>query len=364
MMADGEGAQEQRRRKGRAWPRQADIARAAGVSQATVSMVINDREGAQYAIGDEARQRVWKAVEELSYVTNPAARTLAGGKSYVLGIFTFAPVFPVDFRDFYYPFLLGIEEEAEQQGYDLMLFTSGSGPQRQRRIYHQGANRLRTTDGCILLGRGGDQAELQRLNSEPFPFIFVGRRDLGDKPCPYVGADYSQGIELLVAHLEGQGHHRIAYVGWSDPAEPTIDRRRGYEAALAARNWPQDPALAWQLDDHDITVDLVDDLYQRGATAVLVEDELMAERIWAHVHELGLTVPEDLSIGVLGDPPRGGPSVRDWTSITIPRRSMGQRALQTLIGLIDQDEDAEVPQELLPCVLQVGATSGAAALSP
>lgn len=359
-MADGEGSREQRRRKGGAWPRQADIARAAGVSQATVSMVINDRDGAQYAIGEETRQRVWKAVEDLSYVTNPAARTLAGGKSYVLGIFTFAPVFPVDYRDFYYPFLLGIEEEAEQQGYDLMLFTSGSGPLRQRKIYHQGANRLRTTDGCILLGRGGDQAELHRLNSEPFPFIFVGRRDLGDKPCPYVGADYSQGVELLVGHLESHGHRRIAYVGWSDPAEPTTDRRQGYEAALAERQWPLDSALAWQLDDHDITVDLVEDLYQRGATAILVEDELMAERICAHIHDLGMTVPEDLSIGVLGDPPRGGPSVRDWTSITIPRRSMGQRALQTLVELINQSDDAAVPQELLPCVLHEGATSGSA----
>lgn len=364
MTADGEVGPGSRRRKGHAWPRQADIARAAGVSQATVSMVINDRDGAQYAIGEETRQRVWKAVEELSYVTNPAARTLAGGRSYVLGIFTFAPVFPVDYRDFYYPFLLGIEEEAEQQGYDLMLFTSGSGPQRQRKIYHQGANRLRTTDGCILLGRGGDHAELQRLNSEPFPFIFVGRRDLGDKPCPYVGADYSQGIELLVAHLESRGHRRIAYIGWSDPAEPTVDRRQGYDAALASRGWPQDSGLAWQLDDHEITLDLVEELRRRGATAVLVQDELMAERLWAHIHELGLTVPGDLSIGVLGDPPRGGPSVRDWTSITIPRRSMGQRALQTLVGLVYQGEGAEVPQELLPCVLRMGTTSGTAAPGP
>lgn len=364
MTAERKPVRGHRRKKGRSWPRQADIARAAGVSQATVSMVVNDRAGAQYAIGKETRQRVWKAVEELSYVTNPAARTLAGGRSYVLGIFTFAPVFPVDYRDFYYPFLLGIEEEAEQQGYDLLLFTSGSGPERQRRIYHQGANRLRTTDGCILLGRGGDPAELRRLNSEPFPFIFVGRRDLGEDPCPYVGVDYVGGVEALVGHLEDQGHRKIAYLGWADPDEPTVDRRYGYDAALAARGWPQDSALTWQVDDHEITLELVQSLRERGATAVLVEDELMAERLWAHVHELGLTVPEDLSIGVLGDPPRGGPSVRDWTSITIPRRSMGRRALQTLVGLIDEAEDAEVPQELLPCVLHLGATSGRAVPPP
>jgi DNA-binding LacI/PurR family transcriptional regulator len=70
-----------RGKRRRNWPRQADIAQRAGVSQATVSMVINDRSGTHYAIGEETRQRVWAAVEELAYVTNPAARALAGGRA-------------------------------------------------------------------------------------------------------------------------------------------------------------------------------------------------------------------------------------------------------------------------------------------
>lgn len=321
-------------------------------------MVINDRAGTQYAIGEETRRRVWAAVEELSYVTHPAARALAGGRSQVLGIFTFAPVFPVDFRDFYYPFLLGIEEEAEQQEYDLLLFTSGRGPGRQRHIYRNGTNRLRATDGCILLGRGGDREELRRLVAEPFPVVFVGRRDLGGAHCAYVGADYATATGQLVEHLATLGHTRVAYLGWPDDEEPTVDRRRGYDEALQRRGWPLEPALAHQVADHAVTRDLVADLRERGATAVLAQDDLLAERILAHAHDLALSVPEHFSIAVLGDPPRGGPSIRDWTGFTIPRQQMGQQALRVLVELLDSGDDLPLPQLLLPCTFQPGATSG------
>lgn len=317
-------------------------------------MVINDRAGTQYAIGEQTRQRVWAAVEELAYVTDPAARALAGGRRQVLGIFTFAPVFPVDYRDFYYPFLLGIEEEAEHQGYDLLLFTSGSGPDRQRRIYHDGANRLRVTDGCVLLGRGGDPAELGRLAAEPFPIVFVGRRDL---PCSYVGGDYGAATAELVGHLAGLGHTRIAYLGWPETAEPTVDRRRGYDEAHASRGWPVDPVLAHQVADHEVTRGLVAELHRHGATAVLAQDDLIAERVWAHAHDLALSVPGDLSIAVLGDPPRGGPSVRDWTGFTVPRKEMGQRALRTLVEVLDVEDDQAPVQTLLGCTLHPGTTS-------
>jgi DNA-binding LacI/PurR family transcriptional regulator len=323
-------------------------------------MVINDRSGTHYAIGEETRQRVWAAVEELAYVTNPAARALAGGRSQVLGIFTFEPVFPVDFRDFYYPFLLGIEEEAEQQGYDLMLFTSRTGPDRQRRIFHDGTNRLRVTDGCVLLGRGGNRTELQRLISEPFPVVFVGRRDLPISQHSYVGADYATATAQLVDHLADMGHTKMAYLGWPDTKEPTIDRRRGYDDAHARRGWAVDPQLARHLADHEITRDLVADLRRHGATAVLAQDDLIAERVLAHAHDLALSVPEDLSIVVLGDPPRGGLSVRDWTGFTIPREEMGRQALRALVEVLDAEDEQPLPQMLLPCTLRPGSTTGPA----
>jgi DNA-binding LacI/PurR family transcriptional regulator len=344
-------------RRGNGYPRQADIARLAGVSQATVSMVINDREGVRHRIGEETRRRVWEAVEQLGYVGNPAARVLAGGRSQVVGIYTFEPVFPVDFRDFYYPFLLGIEEEAEEQGYNLLLFTSASGDDRQRRIYRDGVNQLRVADGCVLLGRGGDRAELERLTREPFPIVFIGRRELGDQGCAYVGADYAAATAELVHHLADLGHDRVAYLGWSDTGEPTIDRRRGYEQARQERGWEPDEALVHQLPDTQISEGLVADLLDRGATAVIAQDDVVAERVMRLASSLGRSVPDDLSIVVLGDPPRGGPSAHDWTGFTIPRQEMGRRALRSLVSQLDDGPGAERRQLLLPCTLHHGSTA-------
>ena len=202
-------------------PTQADIARRAGVSQATVSLVINHTPGQPHAIGESARARVLAAVEELGYVANPAARRLAGGRNQLLGVYTFEPVFPADHRDFYYPFLLGIEEAAETHGFDLLLFTS-AGVGGARAIYRSGVNRLQAADGCVAPARGGDHDKLRRLSHGRLPFVFVGRRELDCEvgPVAYVGADYSGATQEVTDHL-GLGHERIAYLGRQDDAEPT-----------------------------------------------------------------------------------------------------------------------------------------------
>ncbi len=91
-----------------------------------------DRRQRAYQRGDSPR--VVTAVDELGYVADAAARSLAGGQNYLLGVFTFESIFPLQHRDFYYPFLVGIEEEAEQLGYDLLLFTSGGSVDGVRQI--------------------------------------------------------------------------------------------------------------------------------------------------------------------------------------------------------------------------------------
>lgn len=341
----------------RRWPRQADIARVAGVSQATVSMVINDRDATAHRITESTRRRVWAAVEELGYVANPAARALAGGRSSLLGIYTFEPVFPVDFRDFYYPFLLGLEEEAEAQAYNLLLFTSASGTDRHRAIYRDGVNQLRAADGCVLLGRGGDRAELQRLVKEPFPVVFIGRRELSEGEFAYVGADYATATGQVVDHLASLGHTALAYLGWPDDEEPTLDRRHGFEAARERHGWPSRPQRIRRVAEAEVTSELITTLLTDGVTAIVAQDDRLAERARTHAEAQGRAIPRDLSIVVLGDPPRGASLDVDWSGFTIPRKEMGRVALRTLVELLDSDESSPRPQLLLPCTLHAGETT-------
>lgn len=338
-------------------PRQADIARVAQVSQATVSMVINNRGGKYHQIGEETRRRVWAAVEDLGYVVNPAARTLAGGRNSVVGVYTFESVFPVDHRDFYYPFFVGIEAEAERQDLDLLLFSSATGPDRNRTVYRSGVNRLRMADGCVLLGRNADAAELARLAREAFPFVVIGRRVVEGVELSYVGADYEEATGTIVGHLAELGHRRVALLGWAEEREPTLDRRRGYHLGVATCGLDVEPGLVRQVADDDVGPDLLAELLELGATAVIAEDDVIAVRIEAAARDRQLRVPDDLSVVILGNPPRGQVSDRDWTSFSIPRQEMGSAAVRMLVTQLDSGDDPPAEQLLLRCELHPGVTT-------
>lgn len=190
-------------------------------------MVINAGPEGHGQISPATAERVWAAVRELGYVANPAARSLAGGRVGLLGVYTFEPVFPVDSHDFYHPFLMGIEEAAQKAGADVVLFTSATGPDGHRTIYRAGVNRLAVADGCVLLGHASDPSELEQLADSGYPMVFVGRRELQDADVSYIGADYVSATAEVVGHLHDLGHERLAYLAWTDDHEPTLDRIAG-----------------------------------------------------------------------------------------------------------------------------------------
>ncbi|MEV0157295.1 LacI family DNA-binding transcriptional regulator [Micromonospora sp. NPDC050686] len=330
---------------------QRDIARMAGVSQATVSLVLNNRTDADVRIAPETRDRVLRVIAETGYAADPVARRLAARFNRIIGVFTYEPAFPSGSRDFFHPFLLGIEEYAERVGCDLLLFTSAPVVDGRRRIFHQD-NRLRLADGCILLGREIDGAELHRLNRDGFPYVAVGRRDDAGGAVPYVGADYAAAVARLVELALRRGHRRLTYVGMGMTAESSQDRRRGFVAASAtAESARQVSAVATAADA------TLDDLLADGSTAAFVEDFATAVALESAARRRGLTVPGDLSIVTLGDPTVPVPTDIAFTGFHIPREEMGRQAGEVLTGVIDGSA-AGSQQRLLPCELVEGDTLG------
>ncbi len=337
-------------------PRQTDVARAAGVSPATVSLVINNRTGGNIRITPETRQRVMDAVNRLGYVVDPAARRLAGGFNTLLGVFTFQPIFPLRHRDFYYPFLVGIENEAENQGYDLLLFTSTGGPDRARHVYNHGVNRLRMADGSVLLGVAEDRSELEQLVGEEYPFVHVGRRETKAGPVAYVGADYRSATTEVVRHMLAHGHTRIAYVGAAQALESLTDRRSGYRDAFEQSGLTPDPKLSLRIKTPDsLTPDWLLNLLQQGATALVIESGALASQFVRCIKALGKT-PHDISFASLGDPYGDDELYPDITTFHIPRREMGAAAVRLLAQMLEEPDSAAVPQIMLPCEFVPGDT--------
>ena len=327
---------------------QQDIAKMTGVSQATVSLVLNGRAEADVKIAPETRDRVLRAIQETGYVADPIARRLAARHNRILGVFTYEPVFPAANSDFYYPFLVGIEERAEALGCDLLLLTSSPVADGRRRIFHHD-NRLRLADGCVLLGRSLDRDELTRLVAEGYPFVSVGRRDDAGGPVPYVGADYPAAVAALTRRAVDLGHTRLAYVGEGGGPESYADRMRGFTetATAAGATTRHEPAA-------DLTRNL-DAALGAGVTALFVEEYADAVALLGIAADRGLSVPGDLSIATLGDPtrPTSPPDV-ELTGFRIPRRQMGAEVIDVLMALVEGNPADS--QRLLACELVDGAT--------
>lgn len=330
---------------------QRDIARLAGVSQATVSLVLNGAASAEGRIPQETRERVNKVIRETGYVADPVARRMAQGLNRILGVFTYEPAFPSEQADFFTPFLLGIEEAAQEMGYDLLLLT-GAAKGAQRKIFGNNT-RLRLADGCVVLGREFDPAELRLLVAGDYPFVAVGRRDDAGGPVPYVGGDYASGTAALVDRVRALGHTRIAYVGPSKGAESTIDRWAGFSGAIDGLDLVKHIPEVGQDGAKNF-----DALLASGATAVFFTELADAIQVDEAARRRGTAVPEQLSIVVLGNHIRAAQTERRFTSFLIPREAMGRAATEMLVRRVENDEP--IQQILLPCEPVEGETLGPA----
>lgn len=325
-------------------PRQVDIARIAGVSQATVSVVLGgNRAGVRMA--ESTRRRVLAVAEDLGYVPHPVATRLASARTNMIGLYTFRATFPTDVADSYYPILVGVEDAAAALGQDLVLFTGAAGqsPEAIRRV--------RVADGCLFFGRHVPDEPIARLVDSGFPIVYIGRRpELGGR-IPYVGADYVTASADLVTRLRGLGHRRVRYVRETDDAPSSADREQGVRRAA--------PDTAVTRLDGPLSVDAVRSWLADGVTAIVVEETdtgAAYTAVRAALSAARLSTPEDVSLAVLGRPPGVAPDV---TGFEVPYREMGGAAVRLLVDLIT--EQPTTSQRLLHCPPVPGGSVGPAA---
>ncbi|TMR92782.1 LacI family DNA-binding transcriptional regulator [Nonomuraea basaltis] len=334
-------------------PSQRDIARVAGISQATVSVVLNGKAD-EYGIAAATQDKVREAMRQLNYVPDVAGRSLRGGRNGLIGVHTYERVFPVRADDYYHEFLVGIEEKAVEMGQDLVLFASTQREDGTRSIYGAGSNRLRLADGAIILGLERKDEELSRLAAEGFPFVFIGRRDIPGAQVPYVAADYAGAISGVVAELSSCGHERVGYLGGVLRRGPQEERREAFgRFAGRARMRVELEAL---LAPEAVTGAWLREVLGAGVTALVVESFELAGAVAITAAQQGVRIPGDLSAVCLDLPPAAGPAA-GWSHIAVPRREMGARAVELLLGLLD----GRVPtdrHEIVPCAPLTPGTVG------
>ncbi|GAA1165819.1 LacI family DNA-binding transcriptional regulator [Streptomyces hebeiensis] len=340
-------------------PRQAEVARLAGVSQATVSLVLGGKkQGA--AISAETRQKVLDAALSLGYVPDPAARRLAAARNDLLGVFSFTATFPTDVQHSYYPFLVGVEQEAAARGYDLVLFT-GSSSGGAGAAGPDALSRVRLADGCLFLGRHAPTKELRRLVEDGFPAVHVGRRG-EPEGLAWVGADYVSASHEVVTRLAALGHRRIVLVREDDDAPASTDRERGFLEGLEEAGLPAGPDSVFRTADpaRTLSPERLRAWLDDGVTALVAEETDTGcpwRALRSAVDEAGLDCPGELSLALLGSPPADLAAEPVPTGFDIPRPQLGAAAVRLLAALV-AGEEADEP--LVACPFRAGATAGPA----
>ncbi|MFA6906514.1 MAG: LacI family DNA-binding transcriptional regulator, partial [Sphaerochaeta sp.] len=132
-----------------------DVAREAKVSYATVSAVLNGKDGQSIRVAQKTKEKILECAASLGYVPNMAARKLKNGTNSLIAVFTYEQIFPVESENEYYRFFVGIQETAERLGYDFLILDNGPTGENSSRIV--------LADGAVMMGVNRDDKGIERL---------------------------------------------------------------------------------------------------------------------------------------------------------------------------------------------------------
>ena len=331
-----------------------DIAHLAGVSQATVSRVLNGSP----LVNAETRRRVEAAVRELGYSVDRRASNLRLQRSGTLALLLFEDPTADDshINPFFLSMLGSITRAAARAGYDLLVSF-----QQLSDDWHADYAGSMKADGLILLGYGdylSYRGKLEALVAHGTRFVRWGAV-LPDQPGLSIGCDNLQGGRLVGEHLLALGRRRIAFLGDASTHYPEFfDRYRGCDAALQAAGLAMDPAL--QIDaqsSEDDGYGAAQALIARGQAfdAVFAASDLIAIGALRALAEHGLRVPEDVSVAGFDDIPAARFTTPALTTVAQDTSSAGAMLVETLMALIDGEPAAS---RMLPARLVLRQSCG------
>lgn len=324
-----------------------DVAQRAGVSISTVSRVLNNTD---YPVKPETRVRVLKAIEELKFRPNDMARGLLMKKSRTIGL-----VVP-DISNPYYPELsLGIEATASEHGYSV-IFCNTSRKVEKLGQYVDVLLQKRA-DGIIIAGGGTQSVQVSQVLSDfDVCVALVGRHNL---PFPSVQVDNFEAARGATVHLLELGHRGISFLSGPPRLTSVQDRLAGYRAALKEHGIESDDKLYHEGDfGAESGYEGAKAILQGGdrPTAIFASNDRMAVGALAAAADLGLNVPEDVSVIGFDDTVLASQIRPALTTVAVPAYDMGATTMQLLLKLLAGEE---CPQTVwLPTRLVIRQSSG------
>ncbi|MEW2289909.1 LacI family DNA-binding transcriptional regulator [Streptomyces sp. NPDC047841] len=330
-----------------------DVARHAGVSVAAVSKVLRNA----YGVSPAMREKVQAAIAELGYRPHAAARGLRG-RTYTIGVLldNVRNAFFADILD-------GIRDELRDSEYTVLIGAAGFDPEEQAKTVRSLVDRQ--MDGLILIAPGTARDEVLATAAST-PTVVIGHHDTADTHDSVVDAD-DIGAGLVVDHLVGLGHRDIALVSaqgttkanrWKRPPETVLTE--GYLAAMETHGLAGHTRVhhAAYSDEGGFKAGMSLLTAERPPTAVMTGADVAALGIYRAAHELGLRIPDDLSLVGYNNTALAALAPVQLTSVDQAGHTMGATAARMLIERVEGRRDRAMRTTMTPRLVVRRSTAG------
>lgn len=322
-----------------------DVARAAGVSVATVSRALNGAEN----VLPHTRQRILDIAQELRYAPSGAARSLITRRTDTVGA-----LLPDLHGEFFSELIRGIDQAARARGLHLLLSSSHDDAAEAAAALRAMNGRV---DGLIVMSPHADDDFLSKNLPPTLPAVLLNS-GVRHPTQPAFAVDNFGGAREMTEHLVRTGSRRIAFLGGPVANFEARERERGYRAGLPSGAGP------WLLDG-----DFSEAAGQRAAAqllalpkaerpdAVFAANDIMAIGLLGALQAAGVRVPQDIALAGFDDIPVARYVSPALTTMRVPIAAMGAQALDALAQALDRDEvDATVT--VMPVQLIVRRSCG------
>lgn len=300
-----------------------DIAQRVGISTSTVSRILNGKN----VSNEQLVQEVFKIAREMNYQVNTAAKGLRTNKTGMLGI-----IVPEIGDDFFASVLSGMEEAAEEGGYNLLLCQSNESRQKEDQL-------IKGLIACnvegVLISLSTETTELSFLNQ----LTAIGKkvvmfdRTIENSNFPSITFSDFEGAQLAGHHLIEAGHKRFLYVGVSENLKNDRDRLGGYNQALIDAGL--EPCDVIYVDQDKIGTEVVKTSYAVEYDAIVCFNDIVAAEFLSHFNNMNVKIPEQVSVIGFDNRKFCEYTAPRLTSVEHSTRLMGKQSVRTLINMLN-----------------------------
>jgi LacI family transcriptional regulator len=325
------------------------VAKLAGVSNATVSRVINGSD----LVTPETTQRIQRIIQELNFVPNRSAAHFKHGKSHIYGI-----IVPDLTNPFFMEMVKIFEELLVENELELLIANTDFHHSRTKRSVHRML--LRRVDGVAFLCSELEAASLESLVQNRIPVVTTDhhRTALGISD---IVVDFRDGMTQIVEHLKNLGHQNIGFIGGTEGVATSRDRRESFVNAVvkfgmsSRDSWmvPGDFRIRGGTAGMEVLLD-----QDEVPTAVVTANDLTAIGALRKAHERGLRIPEDISVTGCDDIEMSDVVYPPLTTLRISRKQYAQMLFEALQMGVDELRPGKVLS--LPMQIVVRQSTGPA----